>query len=215
MLLQWNSTQFCELLGKRTVLMVGDSTMQQTASTLMSLIAQSGGECAPQITSSCSDLLSADARHNYDTYVTQQKPDICIVGVGAHLHDFLDLGIVWTEFRNKWNKTVELSPHTKFYYKTMNPGHSSHNFTTTPDEFWYPAPQPFAQYQYNLQPQIDAACVENALQLGMHVIDMTPLYLRRDAHSDGQHLCLPGPLNIIGNIVLTMLYTGEMCVLKL
>lgn len=209
-LLPWNSTQFCELLGKRSVLMVGDSTMQQTATTLMSLIAESGSQCAPQITSSRSDLLSVDGKNNYDKFVIQQKPDICIVGVGAHLHDFYDFEAVWAAFDARWNNTVQQSPNTRFFFKTMNPGHSSHNFTTAPDDFWLPAPKQFAQYQFNLQPQIDAACVERALKLGMRVIDMAPLYLRRDAHSDGQHLCLPGPLNIIGNIMLTMLYTGEM-----
>lgn len=208
-LLPWNSTQFCELLGNRTILMIGDSTMQQTASTLMSLIAEYGARCAPQVTSSRSDLLSVE-RNNYDKYVRGQKPDICIVGVGAHLHDFGDVTSVWSAFRDKWNATVEVSPHTKFFFKTMNPGHSTLNFTSEPDLFWQPLPAPFAQYQYNQQPQIDTMCVEQAQQLGMRIIDMAPLYLRRDAHSDGQHLCLPGPLNLFANIVLTMLFTGEM-----
>ena len=36
----WNATWFCELLGPRVLLLVGDSTMQQTASTLMSMVSR-------------------------------------------------------------------------------------------------------------------------------------------------------------------------------
>ena len=36
---KWNASRFCELLGGRRVLFVGDSTMQQTAAVLMSAIA--------------------------------------------------------------------------------------------------------------------------------------------------------------------------------
>ena len=37
-LMQWDADLFCELLGARTLLLVGDSTMQQSASTLMSMV---------------------------------------------------------------------------------------------------------------------------------------------------------------------------------
>ena len=36
LLLEWNATQFCNLLGNRTISMIGDSTMEQTAATLVS-----------------------------------------------------------------------------------------------------------------------------------------------------------------------------------
>ena len=36
----WNATWFCELLGPRVLLLVGDSTMQQTSSTLMSMVSR-------------------------------------------------------------------------------------------------------------------------------------------------------------------------------
>ena len=34
-LLEWNATQFCNLLGDRNISMIGDSTMEQTAATLV------------------------------------------------------------------------------------------------------------------------------------------------------------------------------------
>ncbi len=37
-LLKWNATQFCHLLGNQRMLLVGDSLMEQTATTLMSMI---------------------------------------------------------------------------------------------------------------------------------------------------------------------------------
>jgi hypothetical protein len=35
---EWNATLFCEALGKRTILMMGDSSMQQSSSTLFSMV---------------------------------------------------------------------------------------------------------------------------------------------------------------------------------
>ena len=48
-LLDWDSKLFCQLLGGRKVLLSGDSTMQQTASTLTSLIKAGQGHCADNI----------------------------------------------------------------------------------------------------------------------------------------------------------------------
>ena len=54
-LLDWNSTLFCNLLGTRKIAMIGDSSMQQTASTLMSMITGGNGECAGQLVFGRSD----------------------------------------------------------------------------------------------------------------------------------------------------------------
>ena len=40
LLFGWNATWFCELLGNRVLLLVGDSAMQQTSSTLMSMVSR-------------------------------------------------------------------------------------------------------------------------------------------------------------------------------
>ena len=42
-LAEWDAKLFCELLGDRTILLSGDSTMQQTATTLMSMITAGEG----------------------------------------------------------------------------------------------------------------------------------------------------------------------------
>jgi hypothetical protein len=39
-LLEWNASQFCALLGNQHMLLVGDSLMEQTAITLMSMVQQ-------------------------------------------------------------------------------------------------------------------------------------------------------------------------------
>ena len=57
MLHHWNASFFCELLGNRTILLVGDSTMEQSASTLMAMIQSGEGGCADQIKACRSDFL--------------------------------------------------------------------------------------------------------------------------------------------------------------
>ena len=49
MLHRWNASFFCELLGNRTILLVGDSTMEQSVSTLMAMIQSGQGGSADQI----------------------------------------------------------------------------------------------------------------------------------------------------------------------
>ena len=56
-LLLWNATLFCSLLGNRVVFLTGDSTMEQTANSLMNMITYGGGNCSEQIVFGISYLL--------------------------------------------------------------------------------------------------------------------------------------------------------------
>ena len=48
-LLAWNSTLFCDLLGNRIIYFQGDSTMDQSFNTLLSMIYEGKGGCAHQM----------------------------------------------------------------------------------------------------------------------------------------------------------------------
>jgi hypothetical protein len=48
-LLAWNAKLFCTLLGNRTILMVGDSTMMQSGATLINMIKYGEGGCASNV----------------------------------------------------------------------------------------------------------------------------------------------------------------------
>lgn len=58
-LMAFNASDFCRLLGNRKITLIGDSTMDQTASTLRSMIqnAQPKGLCGMQVTYGSSDYL--------------------------------------------------------------------------------------------------------------------------------------------------------------
>jgi hypothetical protein len=55
----WSGVEFCKLLGSRTILLIGDSTMQQTAVTLMSMLISEDAQlsCATQVMFELSDYL--------------------------------------------------------------------------------------------------------------------------------------------------------------
>ncbi len=210
-ILQWNATQFCDLLGNRTILLVGDSTMQQTASTLMSMVTASGGKCANQIANGRSNYLLYSARKT-DTvfnFVNQINPDICIMAAGAWLHDFGDMQDIWQNLMAGFPAMRQAHPKTKFVWKTQNPGHHGC------ENYHEPVKTPIITFaaedyfQYNLFPQFDELAHNNSAILGMKVLDMYQLYLRPDGHADCMHFCMPGPLDLFSNLLLTMLYNRE------
>ena len=111
-LIAWNSTQFCGLLGNRTMLLIGDSTMHQSAITLTSMIsywyeqhnADAGisASCADQILFRWSDFLivshdvPVEGATNFypgsdqergasiSEHILEVNPDIVVITAGAH-----------------------------------------------------------------------------------------------------------------------------------
>ena len=77
-------------------------------------------------------------------------------------------------------------------------------------------------FHWNLFPEFDSISKHHCALLRIPVLDMAPLYLRPDAHPsmnkvlmhkltdyDCLHYCLPGPLDIFAQILLTMLLNQE------
>ena len=92
----WSAQRFCETLGNRTLLLVGDSTMEQLAVTLMNAL--HGTACAKraQVSYGESDLLTAvrrtDAgRHergrSLEWHITRRNPHLVLFGTGAHFFE--------------------------------------------------------------------------------------------------------------------------------
>ena len=96
-LVEWNARRFCELLGARRILLVGDSTVSQAATVLMNYIhwgfwqAPSSG-CQQQVLFANSDTLigrelGVDNRGgDWKTLVRHFDPDIVIVSSGPHIN---------------------------------------------------------------------------------------------------------------------------------
>ena len=91
----WNAKTFCTALGNRTVLIVGDSTLQQVAVTLINMIISDNGNCADKITFAKSYFLTfkkwGERKKHIFEFVEDINPDIVVFSAGAHLHDLGDL----------------------------------------------------------------------------------------------------------------------------
>jgi hypothetical protein len=265
-LLRWNATQFCELLGNRTILLSGDSTMQQTASTLFSMLS------AETVKQSIAYRLSANMTSNYSSSFNiipglkvegtgssclknieflrcdhlfpfhhagdgglidfagrfrELNPDIAVINAGAHLHDGGDMWHVMSklkdliaerkakeeEGRSNSNSTNNTS--WSVVWRTNNPGHPlcrENSTILTELSRWYNTPNDTHQMGRYLQ--FDNEVKRLAPEIGFKLLDVFPLYYREDAHAlsearDCLHYCQPGPLNLIPQLLLQMLFNKE------
>ena len=109
----WDPMQFCAALGNRTLMFIGDSTVQQAAVTVMNAVmwadgAVARGRCQKQILYGHSDTLvgrpmgGKNRGKLWKTLVAELKPDIVVVSAGAHIFgadDFLGmLKEVWSQY---------------------------------------------------------------------------------------------------------------------
>lgn len=213
-LVQWNSTQFCELLGNRTVLMVGDSTMMQSGGSLMSMITYGGGKCAPQISAHHNNELfyGLHGSARVQDIARVRKPNVLIMTAGAHLHDEGDLWTLWHYLPEQIKWVRENLPETKILWRTNNPGNLRCESFHGPEPYdLHNGSDVMDWYQWNLQPRIDMVSIEHSIENGMGVIDMSPLYERPDSHpkKDCLHNCLPGPIDLFATLLMQKLFTKE------
>mmetsp|Transcript_20086 Transcript_20086/g.19382 ORF Transcript_20086/g.19382 Transcript_20086/m.19382 type:complete len:351 (+) Transcript_20086:255-1307(+) len=216
---EWNATLFCELLGSRTMLLMGDSTMQETAATLMSMVSANKGLCATQIFFSRSDFVGFKSRnqHSFQEVVDQYQPSIAIITAGAHLKDTGDLTDISSRIHTylKSRMALNLSVPT-MVWKTQNPAHVECKHNLDPLQVDIRNITAFDKYDYKTLRMLDEFMKSYIIDTHKYysVLDMYPLYLRADAHilgsrSDCMHYCLPGPLNIFSVILLQMLFNKE------
>lgn len=118
----WDAQKFCTALGNRTVLIVGDSTLQQVAVTLINMIISNSGNCADRITFAKSYFLTfkkwGERKKNIFEFVEDINPDIVVFSAGAHLHDLGDLYSVMVQYiytRNIFNKSLSYLYVPEFY----------------------------------------------------------------------------------------------------
>ncbi len=121
---RWEKTftgsQFCKVLGKRRLLMIGDSLVHQLASTLVNILKTRDAPCLDQISFGVSNHLKYEANHpphvtrfdgnqNIRHFFSQNSgADICLINAGAHLEDGGDLFDIW-ETISPWLKEYKVS----------------------------------------------------------------------------------------------------------
>lgn len=243
----FSAIETCQLLGDRTILLIGDSTMGQTASTLINRL-YSGG-CQKQIHFKLSDTLvkqdlGADSMPTAtSTNTLQQKrpnfrnlmnrgphwtkclqninynPDIVIFGLGAHIYgeerwkkafdEVVDGMII---YQHQIRRTTGHVIH--FVYKTISPGGCSQTIALLPPD---KAARTFPDYTYNHATFYgrDLYALARLKQIGWPVLDLRMLYARTDAHTSSRfwpqlkkdclHLCTPGPLDVVADLMQELL----------
>jgi hypothetical protein len=216
-LLDWSAPLFCELLAGRKILLIGDSSMQQTASTLMSMVQAGNGTCAPRIVFGRSDhvIFGFKGHHNYANLVDAEHPNITVVTAGPHIDDKGDIDAILNgvfkhlHFRRSKNLSVP-----SVIWKTQNPGHLECHRHTVPVKEYKLNSSVLDRYRWSEFLRFDNYTDVQAPLKGFKVLHMSPLFLRPDAHVKGHkadclHYCQPGPLNLFSNVLLQMLYNKE------
>jgi hypothetical protein len=222
-LMQWNATLFCELLGERVILMVGDSTMHQTGAALMSRITwdrPNADSCAPNLALGRINMFGQeDGMAKLKGSIIAVQPDILILNTGAHFllsstyeADLQHLDTLREEVFKYYPRNISI------VWKTMNPGHV--NCSAAPNgpltESWdHRHTGNRDLYNWWMQPKMDQLAKQKAQQLGFGLVDMTPLYYGSDAHPYGRrndclHYCLPGAPDLFSVLLMNMLYNREL-----
>lgn len=166
--------------------------------------------------------------------IESHMPDIIISTIGAHIRNFAEYDRVekefLTSFMPQFYHSKHVNPQMKFVFRGQHPGHincasfqdpiqtlKEYNIQQREDTYnWNTIKQYDDRMQLLVQKireKYETALAPDYNQSRIVYLDTTPLYLRPDAHSDVTdclHYCLPGPLNLEANILLTKLFTGEL-----
>jgi hypothetical protein len=236
-LMEFNATEFCNVLGKRKLLLLGDSTMDQSGVSLVLQLSKSRQPCANQIIyGHCNHLKwysNADFKNitpsKYDESVTyfmnKYDPDIVVFGAGAHYHALDEYELMLKTFASDFEDYISQVKPSKskslsVYWKTINPGVLGciKNAGSGPKPY---NKQVYTKdndkYQWRFHPTFDMYAKRLANELNIRVLDMSPLYNRPDpfhAHlgpnkDDCLHQCLPGPIDIFSQLVYQDLYIQQ------
>ena len=209
----------CKMLKQRNVLLIGDSTMQQIASTLMNALIPGG--CQSQIRIIVSDTLTgrrfgAGSRGRpWAFQISHKRPDICILSTGAHVWGEAPYVQNIQEIVGNITDFQRTTPEVKVVWKTQNPGGCSSDISPHQNPEVAARNFEFVGNKYNHWQFYDRDLYAMALmeQHNIPVLDMRMLYLRSDMHPsshasaawDCLHFCSPGPLDVIAPLFQNLL----------
>jgi hypothetical protein len=217
-LLPWDGKQFCELLGRRRIVLAGDSTMEQHIATLGSMIYDHQGGCADRLVFVRTEHLSKKGHMMPAADILQiAEPDILIISAGPHFHSLAHFQEAIQAVNETILPIIKQVPHAKVIFRGQHPGHVECNKYAEPlTNFTISTVKD--RYDWNLHPLFDQELEKLVKNFHHHRIsywNTYPLYLRPDAHSyaaptdDCLHYALPGALSFESNLLLTKLSTGE------
>ena len=166
--------------------------MGQSATTLMSMIAASHGPCASQVTYYRSYYMYYPTEDEVDIrdIVMKLRPDILILTVGALMQDMGDIYDVWGIVMPIIKTIRKHLPHIQLMWKSSNPA-DDHCLAMNEPLLNYPQPPThnnniiipaISQYNQHLFRRYDTISRQFSRKLNISYIDMSPLYMRGDAH---------------------------------
>jgi hypothetical protein len=131
----WDANSFCVKLGRRNIIFIGDSTMQQTAATVINMLVAGQGSCAPQLLYGLSDTLvyrnhGGQNRGTHWLNIVGAAPDnsIIVISAGPHVHKGFDS--LLAEVAAAIKSLRKERPSLTFVWKTQQPAHNDcHNIT--------------------------------------------------------------------------------------
>jgi GDSL/SGNH-like Acyl-Esterase family found in Pmr5 and Cas1p len=216
--IQWNATQFCDLLGNRTIYLHGDSTMDQAANSLFSRIYVGNGGCAHRV------FFHRDFAMQFrglSERLHDTNASIAMFNWAAHCHDDGDIASVWNTFNNsisspKMQKVIT-AQNIILAWRSNHPPHHFCQGVQEPSandvDHYLQYNQTIDEFDWNDFSRWDYQSMDWARKLNMKILDMTPLYYRIDSHpvnGDCLHYCLPGPIDLFSDLMLQMLYNKEL-----
>lgn len=224
----FDANRTCHLLGEKRVLLIGDSTSQQTASTIMNALPT----CNTQIYHAISDTLvnmtsfgGLNRGKAWKQWVEEVKPDIVVLSVGAHIKTndtsyeyIIDRVLDEIELMRKVN------PNIKFAWRTQAPAGCA-KYPISPDDVTKAAEMSMQIEDYNHGRfyHRDTMLVSKLDKIGIPFLDLRMLYSRMDGHRSSQnyeddavsktynegddclHWCNPGPLDIMARLFQKLL----------
>lgn len=208
----WNATRFCELLGNRSVLMIGDSTMEQTSAVLHNMINWGNGTCAPALQMALSDTLvglsgRVDRGSTWNEYVSRLDPRIIVISAGPHIHKKNSHKLVWSTVRDQF--LSHFSGKLQLIWRTSTgAGCSDEPLTSMPADtpgYW----AKHNAYNYKAMEEADSAAFRFWSSVpNVTVMDLRPLWMRPDAavgKGNCVHMCSPGVLQLFSIAFLNIL----------
>ena len=219
----------CRLLGRRKVLMIGDSTMRQTASLLINALFPAG--CQTHILFRIADTLvnknfgAMNRGEHWRRIVEEVKPEIVIMSVGAHVQDYNGQNAT-TVYRSivdeVLNNIVMLKnislyfQNLTFVWKTQQPQGCSKSILMMPPAEAAQQTTDSGMFSSSGRESYewDLYLLSRLQELNMPYLDLRMLYSRSDGHiasqfaessgGDCRHFC-NGPMDVLASLFQKLL----------
>jgi hypothetical protein len=203
----------CRALGNRTILMIGDSTMAQTASVLITDTYAAG--CQTKMRMAFGDTLIHElmgalnrGRHWLEA-VEEYRPDIAILTAGAHIFPQKNFTKMIDTVIREIKEARLKYPNMKVIWKTQNAaGRDDSMIHLHPLEAGQ-RPGGYKISNHHKFFERDNQAIAKLQAAGIPFLDMRMMYSRNDAHpierNDFLHSCLPGPISVFPQLVQKMM----------